>query len=118
VVSVVTTWQEYLNSSIKVISDLCLEREHAHTRFGKTEPIVCTDCGVLINRLKGMYRDDNPTPPAVLVHFVINPEPGTSPATTLNEVEAIEYARRFKTVVVSMPVSSDWRNTPDEEDGL
>lgn len=109
-----TTWREYLDSSIKVISDLCVERKHAYTRFGKAEPNVCADCTVIINRLRDMYRDDNPTPPAVLVHFVINLESG-KPLAMLDEETAVQLARRHKTMVVSMPVSVDFRNTSDEE---
>lgn len=99
----------------EIVRRMCREAGHAVSPSPGAEPLVCGHCRKVANELVALHRDANPVPPAVLVHLVVD-ETGLV-AAMFDEPKAIEKARSINAVVASLPVSSDWRNVSNEEDG-
>lgn len=99
----------------EIVRQMCLAAGHSESWGPGREPLVCGHCAAVAHRLKDLHREQNPVPPAVLVHFVVDVNGTGKSLAYLDEPEAIAVARKRRGVVVSVPVSSDWRNTPDEE---
>lgn len=96
------------NEAAAIVEQLCLEKGHAHSVAPGNAPRVCGHCSTVMNRLRAKHKEDQPTPPPVLVHFVIDPQSGLQ-ATMLDEAKSSAKAQAIQGLVVSMPVSADWR---------
>lgn len=93
------------NEAAEIVREACLRKRHTVGRFD--EPLVCEHCREVAERLRDRHREE-PVPPALLVHIAVDVESGRVVAFT-DEAEAVAAARKRNGVVVSMPVSSDWR---------
>lgn len=100
------------NEAAEIVEQHCLKAGHAVGSGPTAEPTVCVHCHKVAVYLRAKHRDEQPPVITTSVHFVIDPATGRIGAK-LDEVEAIEAARKIKGLTVSWPVSGDYRNIPD-----
>lgn len=101
------------NEAAEIVERHCLKAGHAIGAGPKPQPTVCAHCHMVAVQLRAKHRDEQPPVITTSVHFVIDPSTGRVGAK-LDEVEAVAAARKIKGLVVSWPVSGDYRNDKQE----
>jgi hypothetical protein len=93
----------------QAVADHCREMRHETSRVNPKEPVLCERYREIMARLEKLGAEERPPLSTVTVHFVLRGDGHF--VYTLDEAEANSLARDTKGMVVSWPVSADYRET-------
>jgi hypothetical protein len=92
----------------QAVHDLCIERQHNRSPVNPKEFVLCERCRDVMNRLEKIGAEERPPLSTASVHLVLNADGGLY-GTSLVEESAHTIARERGGLVVSWPVSADYR---------
>jgi hypothetical protein len=92
----------------QAVADHCRTQRHQVSSVNPAEPVLCEHCRGVMAHLEKVGAEERPPLSTASVHFVVDPATGRVGAK-MDDVEAAEAAQAVKGVVVSWPVSADYR---------